>query len=147
MPPGGDGLYYFYAHFRVLNPKFAQFFMRRNGWVFCVIWEDERDGNDSPASSCGAVVTLVEDSVFFSFNLFPKYPFFQVDYQLLTTSDVCAMFRNLGRSMRHLPIFRRSSWIPNQLPFSTYKQFNFCERELYLFFFRRCCRSFLRQRH
>ena len=77
MPPGGDGLYFFYANFRVLNPKFAQFLMRRNGGNFCVIWEDERDGNDSPASSCGAVVTLVEGCVCFS---------------LLTVSEISVLF-------------------------------------------------------
>lgn len=60
MPPGGDGLYYFYAHFHVNGPKFARFDIRRNGGVFCVVREDERNGNDNPASSCGAVVTLVE---------------------------------------------------------------------------------------
>ena len=65
MQPGGDGLYYFYAHFRVNAPKFARLDIRRNGGVFCVVWEDERDGNDSPASSCGAVITLVEGCIFF----------------------------------------------------------------------------------
>ena len=67
VPPGGDGLYYFYAHFGVNAPKLARLDMRRNGGVFCVVREDERNGNDIPASSCGAVVTLVEGSTVLHF--------------------------------------------------------------------------------
>ena len=79
MPPGGDGLYYFYAHVRVTDSKFARFEIRRNGAVFCQVWEDERDGNDSPASSCGAVVTLVEGSTvlhYFVSSLLGRYQTF-----------------------------------------------------------------------
>ena len=67
MPPGGDGVYYFYAHFGVNAPKFARLDMRRNVGVFCMVREDERNGNDNPASSCGAVVILVEGSTVLHF--------------------------------------------------------------------------------
>ena len=98
MPPGGDGLYYFYAHVRVTVSKFARFEIRRNGAVFCQVWEDERDGNDSPASSCGAVVTLLEGTTvlhYFVLNLLRAYepllPLFKTCKQSEFVHTVAAM--------------------------------------------------------
>ena len=60
MPPGGDGLYYLYTHIRLNAAKNGQFRLRKSRTVLCVAFQDGVDGNDSPASSCGAVATLVE---------------------------------------------------------------------------------------
>ena len=60
VPSGGAGLYYFFAHFIVQDGLYATFRIEHNGAAVCDAAEDESEGGDQPATSCGAVVLLAE---------------------------------------------------------------------------------------
>ena len=59
-PSGGAGLYYFYVHVLVGLDKFAWVNIRHNGVTVAMMNEDENNGGDNPAASCGAVIMIQE---------------------------------------------------------------------------------------
>ena len=59
VPPGGDGLYYFYTHLQFLPDEYSNFIIRLNGDDLCDVFEDN-DNGDYGMSSCGAAVVLEE---------------------------------------------------------------------------------------
>ena len=63
VPSGGTGLYYFFTHFIVQDGLSATFRIEHNGAAICDAAEDETEGGDQPATSCGAVVLLAEGKV------------------------------------------------------------------------------------
>ena len=62
VPPGADGLYFFYAHFQLDVGKSAQIDIRHNGARLCTMAEDESIGGDFPGSSCAATVLLQQSA-------------------------------------------------------------------------------------
>ena len=65
MPPGGDGLYFFYISFRVSDQERAVFRIRKNGGEVCraVADFDNAGVNDSGMISCGTVEMVVEGMI------------------------------------------------------------------------------------
>ena len=62
VPPGGDGYYYFSAHFVVYYFEFAFFDIQINGETICTAYADRNDSNnnDPGPTSCGAVTYAAE---------------------------------------------------------------------------------------
>ena len=62
MPPGGDGWYYFFAHFRVFGNEYALFNIQLNGNYLCTMVEDDGGNttNDGGQGACGTVVYVEE---------------------------------------------------------------------------------------
>ena len=66
VPPGGDGWYYFFAHFRVFGDKYALFNMQLNSNYLCTMVEDdtgEETGDDGSQGACGTVIYAEEGKV------------------------------------------------------------------------------------
>ena len=61
VPPGGDGVYYFHAHYLVQAGEAAGFGINRNDDMLCFAEGLGNNGGDFRATSCGAVTTLNED--------------------------------------------------------------------------------------
>ena len=63
VPPGGDGLYYLYAHFLFNRGKLVWIRMQVNDLDLCVAFEDGVNAPSYGGGSCGAVVPLQEGSL------------------------------------------------------------------------------------
>ena len=65
MPPGGDGWYYFFAHFRVVGNEYALFNIQLNGNYLCTMVEDDagNQNSDGGQGGCGTVV-YAEEGIF-----------------------------------------------------------------------------------
>ena len=62
VPPGGDGLYYFSAFFKVDNGEMAQLDVTINGNRVCSAYGDLSHyvGNDYPQATCSGLAHMVE---------------------------------------------------------------------------------------
>ena len=60
VPPGGEGLYYFYAHFFYEVSQFARFNVLVNGNIRCTTAESDVNSGDYGSSSC-AVTTVLQE--------------------------------------------------------------------------------------
>ena len=60
VPPGGGGLYYFYAHLQFYPDETGIFNIRHNGRHVCDIYEQNDGSGDWGMSSCGAVMVVEE---------------------------------------------------------------------------------------
>ena len=60
VPPGGEGLYYFYAHFYYQSSEFARFNIRENGQIRCTTTESNVNSGDYGSSSCAITAVLQE---------------------------------------------------------------------------------------
>ena len=66
MPPGGDGWYYFFAHFRGSNTEYALFNIQINGNSLCTMVEDTSGtSDDGGQGGCGTVVYATEGILFY----------------------------------------------------------------------------------
>ena len=67
VPPGGDGWYYFFAHFRVFADEYALFNIQLNGNYLCTMVEDDtgvENGDDGGQGACRTVV-YAQEGIFF----------------------------------------------------------------------------------
>ena len=62
MPPGGDGLYFFYINFFVQDQEAANFVIRKNGSGICrtISDMDQIGVNDNTMASCAAIELVNE---------------------------------------------------------------------------------------
>ena len=60
VPPGGEGLYYFYAHFRYESSEFARLNIRENGDIRWTTTESNLNSGDYASSSCAITAVLQE---------------------------------------------------------------------------------------
>ena len=66
MPPGGDGLYFFYISFRVSNQERAIFLITKNGGGGVCRADTDFDNasvNDGGMISCGTIELVVEGNL------------------------------------------------------------------------------------
>ena len=68
MPPGGDGLYFFYINFFVQDQEGADFVIVKNGGEICRTLSDMNSSgaNDNTMAPCAAIELMMEGSYLIS---------------------------------------------------------------------------------
>ena len=57
MPPGGDGFYYLSSYLLIQQGEFAEFAIRFNGEIVCIVFAQQvGTTTDEITSSCSAIV-------------------------------------------------------------------------------------------